>query len=108
MKLTELQPAFIVQGDDGAFRPVQSLPEADGIMFLCPQCYRAKGSAIGVHRVICWQPGVPPHIAPGPGRWQLQGSGFDDLSLVANSSSVQLHGGCEAHFFVTGGAVSFA
>lgn len=61
---------------------------------------------IGTHRIICWRPRVP--ITPsmvGPGRWDFEGTGYDDLSLVAGSSSVQILGGCAAHFFVRAGEV---
>ncbi|MGH6995684.1 MAG: hypothetical protein ACREES_08300, partial [Stellaceae bacterium] len=55
--------------------------------------------------VICWSPKVPQDVRPNPGRWQLQGTGFNYLTLVAGSSSVALLGGCAAHFFVTKGEI---
>ncbi len=82
-----------------------SFEEADGVMFLCPKCLAAQPDGIGVHSCICWCPRVPPHVAPKPGRWEFVGTGFDDLSLVAGSSSVALQGGCAAHFFVEHGSI---
>jgi hypothetical protein len=75
------------------------------VRFLCPKCFATNGGARGTHSVICWSPGVPQEMRPGPGRWQLQGTSLDDLTLVAASSSVKLEGGCEAHFFVRNGAI---
>jgi hypothetical protein len=78
---------------------------ADGICFVCPLCYLANDrSVIGVHSIICWSPRVPLDVVPGPGRWELQGTSLDDVSLVAPSSSVKLEGGCAWHGFVRDGA----
>ena len=82
-----------------------ALADCDGIMFLCPKCFAENGGPRGTHVVICWRPRVPPDVDPKPGRWEIVGSSFDDLSLVAGSSSVLLRGGCNAHFFIEKGAV---
>lgn len=87
--------------------PVKTIVEADGVIFQCPKCFIEKGG-VGVHYVICWRPHVPPDVAPKPGRWEFEGSDLRDLTLVAGSSSVQLHGGCNAHFFVRRGAIEKA
>jgi hypothetical protein len=55
--------------------------------------------------VLCWQPHVPQTIHPIPGRWRFVGTGYDDLSLVAGSSSIALKSGCKAHFFVRDGNI---
>lgn len=81
--------------------------EADGVMFLCPKCFETNGGPVGTHGVICWRPRVPAGIDPSPGRWEFEGSSIDDLSLRAGSSSVQLHGGCNAHFYVANGEIVF-
>jgi hypothetical protein len=44
-------------------------------------------------------------MSPTPGRWDFQGTGLQDLTLVAGSSSVLLTGGCRAHFFVRDGEI---
>jgi hypothetical protein len=86
---------------------VDTIAEAHGIMFLCPQCFgEDPPGPVGCHMMICWRPFVPPHVTPKPGRWELVGTGLDDLTLVAGSSSIKITGGCNAHFFVGGGAVS--
>jgi hypothetical protein len=88
--------------------PVDRIEDADGIMFLCPKCFADNGGAIGTHSVICWRPRVPPEVKPAPGRWEMQGTSIDDLSLVAGSSSVQLTAGCFAHFLVERGGIRMA
>lgn len=80
--------------------------DADGMRFSCPKCWLENGgSDIGVHSVIIWQPHVPQTVTPIPGRWSMDGSSFDDVTLVAGSSSVQINGGCNAHFHIKVGHV---
>lgn len=125
MRLTDLEPQFIRREirrepklvDDGAggikevvgdveyHVYVDSITEAEGIMFRCPKCFAAKGP-IGTHYVLCWRPRVPPDVDPKPGRWEFEGTGVDDLTLTAGSSSILLTGpGCQAHFFIRSGAI---
>ena len=106
MKLRDLSPRFLRVVDERNFHHEGvALGEADGISFLCPKCYASNGGPVGTHSIICWRPRVPDTIGPKPGRWELVGTGFDDLSLVAGSSSVLLKGGCAAHFFVENGNI---
>lgn len=110
MKLTELEPEFLAWKDDAHFQCVDSLTEADGISFVCPTCFKANGhQRPGVHSIICWEPNVPQTTSPKPGRWEMQGTGYHDLTLVAGSSSVHLTGpGCGAHFYIRDGEVTDA
>lgn len=114
MRLTELEPQFIRLtdqiGEHGGriHEAVSTLPEADGIHFLCPKCFQENKGNIGTHGVTCWFEGhVPDDIDPGPGRWKPKGTGFKDLSFVPSnhSRSVRLLQGCKAHFNVTKGEV---
>lgn len=105
MRLTDLEPQYLKRIDDAHWRHDATREDADGLMFLCPVCFKANSGPIGTHRVICWRPHVPQTTRPTPGRWEIQGANFDDLSLVAGSSSVALQGGCNAHFFVRGGEI---
>ena len=87
MKLAQLEPEFLrreERPDHVYFVPVATIAEAQGVQFLCPKCFVAKGGPIGTHGVICWSrsAGVPDSAEPGPGRWRLVGSSLEDLSLM--------------------------
>lgn len=122
MRLRDLEPEWVTTAGaqaKGNFRRVDSLAEAQGVMFSCPACYAAKGgTVIGVHSMICWsaERGADPEQSPLPGRWRLEGTSFDDLTLNSepgphnpeNRRSVLLTGpGCGAHFHITNGEVTF-
>lgn len=94
--------------DTSSYSKVDTPAEADGIMFLCPQCYKDKGNtSVGVHSIICWNPSVPQSMNPKPGRWNLLGTSIEDLTLQNGSSSVALTGGCNAHFWINNGEIVF-
>lgn len=109
MRLADLNAYFIRLSDrPGSFRRVESIADAQGVLFLCPLCYGVNTGAVGTHSVICWSRsrGVPDDVEPKPGRWVLSGTGIDDLTLDAEpgqSRSVLLLGGCGWHGFVTSG-----
>ncbi len=107
MQLEQLEPQFLQRTDDMHFRNVETIQEADGIIFLCPKCMQSASMVRpGVHSVICWRPRVPQTTHPIPGRWEFSGTGYADLTLTAGSSSILLTGpGCAAHFFVQNGAI---
>lgn len=106
MKLAELEPQFVRRTGHDEWEDVDSVDDADGILFLCPKCFETNGGPRRTHMVLCWRPGVPQTQAPRPGRWEMEGTGYDDLTLVAGSSSVFLKGpGCGAHFFVRDGQI---
>lgn len=93
-------------GDPSTYWSGQPRTVANGVSFLCPACFTANHGPVGTHLVVCWEPSVPlppdgPH--PGPGRWTLNGSGIDDLTLVAGSSSIRLTDGCMWHGWVRDG-----
>ena len=112
MRLIDLEQWFLryEEKDGKVFYPfVDTLGEAQGVEFLCPKCFAANGGNVGTHAVICWSRsrGVPEKAKPGPGRWKMEGTGFDDLTLNADppgtARSVLLTGGCGWHGFVTNG-----
>ena len=107
MRLTELEPEFLKLSDpEGkSYRTDATFQDCDGLFFLCPVCFKNNNGPVGTHGVICWKPHIPQTVAPTPGRWSQNGSGFHDLSLVAGSSSVLLQGGCNAHFWITNGEI---
>ena len=108
MKLTELQPRFI-QYSPGVYKHVDTIDEAQGVWFLCPKCFAANNGPVGTHAVICWSrsAGVPDEAVPGPGRWTLVGTGYNDLTLngdpPGNARSVLLYSGCGWHGHITEG-----
>lgn len=83
-----------------------TLAGADGLWFDCPACVNKDG-----HGVCCWFDHVAlSEYLTGPGRWHPEGTSIDDLSFVPwadHPRSVQLVGGCSAHFHVTGGSIQF-
>lgn len=111
MKIVELEPIFIqllqAETESASFMMamVEEMKEADGIRFLCPKCFMTNGGRSGTHSVICWRPKVPLNVNPTPGRWEFEGKGFFDLTLVAGSSSIQVGSGCMAHFFIERGEI---
>ena len=105
LPLSRLEPQFLKLQGTKLWTYTEDIKEADGICFLCPVCFMTNDGPIGTHSVICWQPKVPPDLGPKPGRWLFNGTGYDDLMLVAGSSSIKLNGGCNAHFFIRDGQV---
>lgn len=95
VKLTELEPRFLKITSLTTMQDVESLGLADGVIFLCPKCFGTHGGAVGTHSVICWRPHVGQEHTPIPGRWQFEGTGLHDLTLVAGSSSVLLTSWCQ-------------
>lgn len=109
MKLVDLEPEFLkyveLNGEKRYHLRGVNRKEATGIIFLCPTCFENNKGPVGTHSIICWSPVVPSYVDPKPGRWNLVGEDFNNLSLVAGSSSVQLNGGCNAHFFIKEGLI---
>lgn len=113
LPLHVLEPAFLRwrKNDSGVvtFETVATKAEAQGIKFLCPKCFTKNKGPRGTHIVICWSrsAGAPEEATPGPGRWRMDGAGFDDLTLNADppgkARSVWLKGGCGWHGHVTKG-----
>lgn len=102
MMLLNLEPQFL-QIDGLGYQYVNTLEEAQGILFVCPLCAARAGSNAGVHYVLCWfrDKGVPDDVLPGPGRWLASGSSYADLTL---SPSINLPGeGCGWHGWLQGG-----
>ncbi len=109
LALIELSPHWLKRTDDTHFQRVDTIDEADGVLFLCPLCFLNKGkTGVGVHSVLCWAPSVPQTTSPTPGRWTMEGTSEADLTLVAGSSSILLTGpGCGAHFFIRSGRIEW-
>jgi len=105
MRLVDLEPRFLKIVDERTFRSDGTIQD-DGLCLLCPTCFEKNDGNVGTHSIICWRPHVPQTYYPIPGRWEMQGTGFDDLTLAgATSSSVLITEGCMAHFFIRSGAI---
>lgn len=108
MKFAELEPAFYRHREEDGRElhvPVDKLEDAQGVMFLCPKCFVENKGGVGTHHMMCWfsKRGVPNHVTPKPGRWDVSGTGLEDLTL---SPSVLIIGGCGWHGFITNGEVT--
>lgn len=110
--LRELEANLVkLTSPNGSMRYVETLAEADGLMFLCPKCFAENKGSVGTHSVLCWFVGrVPDTLDPKPGRWTPQGTGLDDLTFVPGAPpravSVKLTSGCMWHGFVKQGAAA--
>jgi hypothetical protein len=115
MRLKELDARLLRRLPDGVQVEVDSLADADGVMFQCPRCAskceagsddKGRRFFVGAHYVLCWFAGrVPDDADPKPGRWRPSGTGLDDLTFVGpGAASVLLTSGCKWHGFVRGGA----
>jgi hypothetical protein len=113
-KLTELDGRLLTyhKSETGqvSHGKVDKLEDAQGVMFLCPLCWRNNNGPVGTHMVICWdgQRGVPDDAFP-MGRWKMEGTSLEDLTLNSypgKTRSVLLLAGCRWHGFVTDGDTS--
>ena len=106
MKLTLLEPQFMRITSAGHYADVDTLAEAQGVMFLCPKCFAKNCGNVGTHSVMVWfrDCGVPADEVPLPGRWGVSGTGYADLTITP-SISLENPGkvGCQWHGFVTSG-----
>ena len=112
VRLTDLEPQFVRSwvasaspGWKRGWTEVDSIWKADGVHFLCPTCFAQNGGPVGTHLILCWTPEAPKDMPPGPGSWSMSGTGYNDLTLSASSSSICIPTGCKAHFFVRDGEI---
>lgn len=117
MRLTDLEPQFHryetrpdppgAPGFGGeCMHHVDSLAEAQGIIFLCPGCFAKNGGAVGTHaiEVSFAGRGVQDHQGSHnrqgqPSRWNVSGAGYADLTLAPSVDVDCWHG------FVTNGEI---
>ena len=84
IKLTDLEPEWVIATDGSHARSDQlTIVNAQGILFLDPVEFTKNGGPIGTSSVLVWfrGRGVPDDKEPRPGRWDVAGTGFDDLTL---------------------------
>ncbi len=134
MKLTELNPQFyrydrrmteveMCIGDSQTWRergcptekrteprdwriPVETLIDAQCIMFICPKCFIPNGGAHYVEVTFADRgvlPGMGIHNSKGEDvRWKVSGTGYGDLTT---QPSILIEGGCQWHGFITKGEI---
>lgn len=100
MKLTDLEPGFIRCIDESRQAFVDSLSDAQGMMFTCPQCFPQGKS----HTVLVWfkDRGVGPNFDSHIGRWPVSGTTTEDLTLTGSV----LPTSCGWHGYITNGEVT--
>jgi hypothetical protein len=113
LRLLDLEPEWVRDSElpDGAHRRDQALTiaTAQGVLFLNPVEFVKNGGAVGTSSVLVWFRGrsVPDGKEPGPGRWDVSGTDFADLTL---SPSVDLTCGgkrpCDWHGWIKNGEVT--
>lgn len=91
------------------FHNVESLSEADRIMFLCPLCFTRNSGPVGTHGIaIDFVGRATPDSAcmrndqKQPVRWNATGNSLEDLTLTP---SILILSGCQWHGFVTNGEI---
>ncbi len=107
---------YVFRSDDGEkhmwsprpytfhFHNVESLSDADHIVFLCPMCFEKNGGAKRTHQVFVSFAGRDIPLEAGsinnkgqPSRWNVSGSGLDDLVLTP---SILIGGPCAWHGYI--------
>jgi len=80
--LRDLEAVFMRVESPGHHREVDSMAEAHGVRFLCPQCHQSNGGPVGTHSIIVWfrGRGAPDDEWPAA-RWQASGASLGDLTL---------------------------
>lgn len=122
MRLTELEPQFeryeSRPSEPGGspceyLRHVETLADAQGIVFLCPVCFTKNGGAVGTHgiEVSFADRGVLDHQGSHnkegkPSRWAAAGTGYADLTLLPSILCDPAKPACDGwHGFITNGEV---
>ena len=122
MKLTELEPQFMTYEtrpypsvDAGNYiHRVDTLVEAQGIIFLCPVCFAKNNGPVGTHAIEVSFAGRDvqdhqgSHSRDGqPVRWNASGSTYDDLTLTPSILIDECKPACDGwHGFITNGAIT--
>ena len=100
MKLSELEPRFITYGETNFLTDVP-FEQAEGILFLCPGCFKKNGGPVGTHSLIIYFHSTKnPVMLKG---WKMLGTGMSDLTLFP--SILILNEECRWHGFVRDGEI---
>lgn len=92
--LEKLEAKLVRLGDAEDYEPAENVTTAQGMVFVCPGCYRKNGGIEGTHSILVWFSfrGVPVAMTPGPGRWRVSGSNLKTLSLQPSVNCGCWHG----------------
>jgi len=104
MKLLALQPLLVrYYAEPVGMVPVNSLDEAQGVIFNCPKCWFMDGDPSKAHSILVWfaDRNVPDMAVPRP-RWHAEGTSLKDLTL---RPSIDLGAG-DWHGFITNGEIT--
>ena len=118
----KLKGQYVFRDDDGGkflwgpdrvryeFHNVETVAEADHVMFLCPACFTKNGGSVGTHSVMVTFEGrsVPDEAGTRdsegkPSRWAASGSTINDLVLTPSillDAKRKADEGCHWHGFV--------
>lgn len=97
MRLKALNPHFLKLATGKTYEYTDDISEAVGIELKCPACHWSlKG--VDVHSIILWE---------DHRHWWLEGTGYDDLSMMAGDIAVWFTSGCKARFVCRKGKVDF-
>lgn len=95
------RPIKVVHGPREYLIPVETLAEAQCIMFLCPLCYRNNGGEEGTHHVQMPFAKRGVSFERHKHQWDVVGgTSYDDLST---NPSYLIIGGCGWHGYLTSG-----
>ena len=104
LTLADLDAKLVTVTEDGAMAVAQTLPESHGIRFLCPACFQENGGAAGTHSIFLLFKGyLPLAWLPDLKRWEVSGTGLQDLTL---RPSVHVVAPCGWHGWVTDGTAA--
>ncbi len=94
-RLADMEGRLYRREADGALVRVETVAEADGVMFLCPSCYDRNSGDVGTHSILVWIAGreIPASETPLP-RWDASGTALADLTL---RPSINLHPDANRH-----------
>ena len=107
MRLVDLEGQLYRYAGEKTFSPVNTVEEADSVMFLCPKCYADNNGPVGTHsiRVDFAGKNVPEDVCMHNGEgnavwWNASGTNINDLTLTP---SIQILKCCGWHGWVTNG-----
>ena len=96
-------PTLTLPGEREYLITVQTLPEAHGIMFLCPKCYQENSGEVSTHHIHMPFASRGVDLTKHTHQWNVTGNDYNDLSTTP---SYMIVGGCGWHGYITNGEVS--